>query len=108
MAMVNRFEIYMINLDPTLSADAKNTRPCVVLSPDELNHTLRTVIVAPLSSTGIRYPTRIPVNFLNGQRSIVLDQIRTVDKERLIKKIGEIERLEKQETLARLAELFAE
>ena len=106
--MVNRFEIYMINLDLTPSDDAKNTRPCVVLSPDELNHTLRTVIVAPLSSTGIRYPTRIPVNFLNGQRSIVLDQIRTVDKERLIKKIGEIDRSEKQETLARLAELFAE
>jgi mRNA interferase MazF len=98
----------MINLDLTPSDDAKNTRPCVVLSPDELNHTLRTVIVAPLSSTGIRYPTRIPVNFLNGQRSIVLDQIRTVDKERLIKKIGEIDRSEKQETLARLAELFAE
>ena len=106
--MVNRFEIYMINLDPTPSDDAKNTRPCVVISPDELNHTLRTVIIAPLSSTGMRYPTRIPVNFLNGQRSIVLDQIRTVDKERLIKKIGEIDRSEKQETLARLAELFAE
>ena len=106
--MVNRFEIYMINLDPLPSADPKNTRPCVVLSPDELNHNLSTVIVAPLTSAGINYPTRIPVNFLNGERSIVLDQIRTVDKERLFIKIGEIDRSERRETLTRLAELFAE
>jgi len=106
--MVNRFDIYMINLDPTPSSDAKNTRPCVILSPDEMNHALGTVIVAPLSSTGVGYPTRIPVNFLNGQRSIILDQIRAVDKDRLIKRIGEIDRAEKKQTLASLAELFAE
>jgi len=98
----------MINLDPALTNDPKNTRPCVVISPDEINHHLGSVIVAPLSSSGLKYPTRIPVNFLNGQRFIVLDQIRTVDKERLIKKIGEIDKTEKKETLARLAELFAE
>ena len=106
--MVNRFEIYMINLDPLPSRDAKNTRPCVIISPDELNHHLDTVIVAPLSTAGLRYPTRVPVTFLNGRRSIVLDQIRAVDKERLIKKIGEIDKSERKETLACLAELFAE
>ena len=108
MAMVNRFEVYLVNLDPEVSKDAKNTRPCVVVSPDEMNHHLTNVIVAPLSSTTTKYPTRIMTNFLNGERAIVLDQIRTVDKARLVKKIGDIESAARKETLGRLTELFAE
>ena len=106
--MVKQFEVYLVNLDPHPSADAKNTRPCVVISPDEMNRNLETVIIAPLSATKVRYPTRVPVDFLNNERFIVLDQITTVDKKRLAKKIGEIPELEAKKTLARLAELFAE
>lgn len=106
--MVKRFEVYMVNLDPEPSKDAKNTRPCVVLSPDEINRNLDSVIIAPLSSTRVMYPTRVSTQFLNSERSVVLDQIRTVDSVRLVKKIGEIDVVAQKETLARLQELFAE
>ena len=106
--MVKRFEVYLVNLDPHPSKDAKNTRPCVVISPDEVNRNLENVIIAPLSSTKVKYPTRVPTQFLNSERSVVLDQIRTVDSVRLVKKIGEIDAVTQKETLARLQELFAE
>lgn len=106
--MVKRFEIYLVNLDEQISKDAKNTRPCVVVSPDELNRNISNAIIAPLSSVTALYPTRIKVNFLNSDRMIVLDQLHTVDKTRLVKKIGEIEKEEHSEILKVLAEMFAE
>ena len=106
--MVKRFEVYLVNLDPQPSKDAKNTRPAVVISPDEMNDNLENVIIAPLSSAGAKYPTRITVNFLNNERAIVLDQIRTVDTVRLVKKIGEIDTAAQKTTLERLQEFFAE
>ena len=106
--MVNRFDVFLVNLDRELSADAKNTRPCVVISPNEMNHHIQNLIIAPLSSTAAKYPTRVTVNFLNSERSLILDQIRTVDKIRLVKKIGEIDKEAQKETLERLKELFAE
>ncbi len=106
--MVKRFDVCLVNLDAELSKDAKNTRPCVVISPDEMNAHLSNVIVAPLSSGRAGYPTRISTSFLNGERMIVLDQIRTVDKVRLVKKIGEIDKASQKATLDRLKELFAE
>ena len=106
--MVNRFDVYLVNLDAEPSKDAKNTRPCVVISPDEINRNIASVIIAPLSSAMLKYPTRIAVDFLNSERMIVLDQIRAVDKERLVKKIGEIEKGVRKQTLERLQELFAE
>ncbi len=106
--MVNRFDVYLVNLDIQVSKDAKNTRPCVVVSPDELNRNISNVIIAPLSSATAKYPTRVPVNFLGSDRMIVLDQIRTVDKVRLVKKIGEIEKSAHKHTLDRLQEMFAE
>lgn len=106
--MVNRFDVYLVNLDRQVSSDAKNTRPCVIVSPDELNRNISNVIIAPLSSATAKYPTRVAVNFLNSDRMIVLDQIRTVDKVRLVKKIGEIEKAVQKETLDRLQEMFAE
>ena len=105
--MVNRFDIYMVNIDPELSREAKNTRPCVVISPNEMNHNLRSVLIAPLSTSG-DYPTRIPVTFLNSPRSVVLDQIRTVDTSRLVKKIGELDRSQQLEVLSCIAEMFSE
>ena len=106
--MVKRFEVYLVNLDAQASKDAKNTRPCVVVSPNEMNRNITNVIIAPLSSARPKYPTRIPVTFLNSERAIVLDQIRVVDKDRLVKKIGEISKTAQKTTLERLQEMFAE
>ena len=105
--MVNRFDVFLINLDSAPSADPKNTRPGVVVSPDEVNRNLDHVIVAPLASTNARYPTRVAVDFLNSERLVILDQIRTVDKNRLVKKIGEIGGASQDVILDRIGELFA-
>lgn len=105
--MVERFDVYLVNLDAEPRSDARNTRPCVVVSPNEMNRHLKTVIVAPLSASQ-RYPTRVPVTFLSNERVVVLDQIRTVDGGRLVKRIGQIELSEQAEILRTLAELFAE
>lgn len=106
--MVERFAVYLVNLDPQPSKDPKNTRPAVVISPDELNRNIASVIVAPLASTNAEYPTRIAVDFLNGRRFVILDQIRTVDKTRLVKKIGEIDGAVRKSIVDKLQELFAE
>ena len=84
--MVKRFEVYLVNLDPVPSKDAKNTRPAVIISPNEMNDNLENVIIAPLSSTKVMYPTRVSTDFLNSERSIVLDQIRSVETVRLVKR----------------------
>jgi mRNA interferase MazF len=106
--MVARFEVYLVNLDPDVSRDPKNTRPSVVISPDELNRNIQTILIAPLSSTRLLYPTRVPVEFLGSSRAIILDQIRAVDKTRLVKKIGEIDLAAKKSVIEKLQELFAE
>jgi len=106
--MVSRFDIYLVNLDAEVSKDAKNTRPCLVISPDEMNRNLPHVIIAPISSPPNGYPTRIAIELLGGKRAVVLDQIRAVDSARLVKKIGEADASVRQEILDRLDELFAE
>jgi mRNA interferase MazF len=105
--MVTRFDVFLINLDEAPSADPKNTRPAVVVSPDELNRNVETVIIAPLSSTRAVYPTRVPVEFLDETRYVILDQIRTVDRSRLVKKIGELEKEARAAVTDRLLELFS-
>jgi len=105
--MVKQFEVYLLNLDELPSTDAKNTRPAVVISPDEMNRNVETAIVAPISSTTAKYPTRVPVEFLNSSRFVILDQIQTVDASRLVKKIGELEETAKDEVAARLIEMFS-
>lgn len=105
--MVKRFEIYLFNLDENSADDAKNTRPCVVISPNEMNQHIESVIIAPISTVNKNYPSRIDFEFLNKKRSIILDQIRTVDKSRLVKKIGDIKETTKQKVLDVLQEMFA-
>ena len=105
--MVKRFDVYLINLDERPTKDAKNTRPAVVISPDEVNRNLSSVIVAPLSSTNAKYPTRVLVDFLNDSRFVILDQMHTVDTDRLVKKIGELEKDAQASVTDRLLELFA-
>jgi mRNA interferase MazF len=107
MAMVRRFEVFLVNLDAEVTRDPKNTRPCVIISPDEVNRNLSSVIIAPLASTRVHYPTRVAVDFLNGERAVVLDQIRTVDRSRLVKKIGNIDEAFQRSIVERLQELFA-
>jgi mRNA interferase MazF len=96
--VVKRFDIYLINLDPTLGGEIKK-RPCLVISPDEMNHNISTVIIAPMTIKGKSYPTRVNCQFQGKQGQIVLDQIITVNKERLIKKLGRIDRSEQKSGL---------
>ena len=88
--VIKQYEVYLINLDPTIGHEIQKTRPCLVLSPDEMNDNIRTVIIAPMTTKSHVYPTRIPVRFDKKSGWIVLDQIRTVDKARLLKKLGRI------------------
>lgn len=104
--MVKQFEVYLINLDPTTGSEIKKTRPCVVISPNEM-HALNTVIIAPMTSSCKLYPTRIPVFFEKKEGYIVLDQIRTVDKSRLIKMLGTIGKETAHNVLKTLQEMFA-
>jgi mRNA interferase MazF len=106
--VVKRFDVYMVNMDPTVSAEAKKTRPCVVLSPDEDNRFIATVIVAPITSKGHRYPTRVPCQLEGKNCQVILDQIRTVDQVRLGQKMGRLGRPTQKAILATLAEMFAE
>ncbi len=108
MGMVaSRFEVYLVRLDPTEGHELRKTRPCLIISPDEMNRHIATVIVAPMTTKGRSYPTRIPVRFQRKTGEIVLDQIRTVDKNRLIKRLGKINEATGQKVLALLAEMFA-
>ena len=107
MGMVNRFDVYVVALDPTKGSEIKKTRPCVVISPDEMN-VLKTVIVAPMTTKGINLPTRVPLVFQEKKGQIVLDQIRTIDKKRLSKKIGVLSISTSKKVLSVLQEMFAE
>ncbi len=108
MALVAaRFEVYLVNLDPIQGHKIRKTRPCVVISPDEMNHHIGTVIVAPMTTKGRDYPTRVPVNFQRKKGQIVFDQIRTVDKNRLIKHLGKIDKVVSNRVLGVLQEIFA-
>lgn len=105
--VVRRFDVYLIALDPTVGSEIQKTRPCVVVSPDEMNRSIRTVIVAPMTTTGRLYPTRVQVEFQGKQGQIVLDQLRTVDKTRLVRKLGDIDEETRDATLNGLQEMFA-
>jgi mRNA interferase MazF len=105
---VKRGEIWLVNLDPTVGSEIQKSRPCVVVSPAELNDTLRTVIVAPMTSKGFAAPFRVPVTHAGTKGQIVLDQLRTVDKLRLVKKLGAVSAKTLTSVLVTLQEVFAE
>lgn len=104
---IRRFDVFLINLDPTQGSEIKKTRPCLIISPDEMNRYLRTIIVAPMTSRAREYPTRISCRFAGTEGEIVLDQLRTVDRNRLVKKLGVIDERTRRSVLDGLAELFA-
>jgi mRNA interferase MazF len=108
MAMVvSRFDVYLVNLDPTAGSEIQKTRPCLIISPDEMNRYIRTVIVAPMTTAGKPYPTRVACRFGDREGQIVLDQIRTIDKVRLIKRLGAIDPETQSEVISVLQRLFA-
>jgi mRNA interferase MazF len=88
--VINQYDILLVNLDPTIGHEIQKTRPCVVISPNEMNHAIKTVIIAPMTTKSNTYPTRISLIFENKDGWIVLDQIRTIDKRRVIKKLGKL------------------
>ena len=104
---VNRFEVYLVNLDPTVGSEIQKTRPCLVVSPDEMNHNIHTVIVAPLTTKGKDYPSRVACRFKAKDGQVVLDQIRTVDRARLLRKLGRLDRKTSARVLEVLQEMFA-
>lgn len=106
--MVKRGEIWLVNLDPTVGSEIQKSRPCVVVSPAEINDALRTVIVAPMTSKGFAAPFRVPVTHAGTKGLIVLDQLRTVDKQRLSRKLGAVPAKTLSTTLKVLQETFAE
>ena len=107
VSAVKRFDVFLVTLDPTVGSEIQKARPCLVISPDEMNRHIRTVIVAPLTSKGRNFPTRIPCRFQRKAGQIVLDQIRTVDKVRLVKRLGRVDKQTQAAVLQALGELFA-
>jgi len=106
--VIRRFEVYLVNLDPTLGSEIQKSRPCLVISPDEMNAHIATVIIAPMTTRGRDYPSRVACRFLGKEGQVVLDQIRTVDKSRLVKRLGVIDPGIQKQVLDTLAEIFAE
>jgi mRNA interferase MazF len=104
---IARFEIYLVSLDPTVGVEIRKTRPCLIVSPDEMNRRLLTAIVAPMTTITRAYPSRVNCRFKGKQGQVVLDQIRTVDRSRLVKKIGRLDRRAAAKVLEILREMFA-
>ena len=105
--VIDRFNIFLVRLDPTTGAETAKTRPCVVVSPDELNRAISTVIIAPMTTTRRGWPTRVEISFQGKTGEIALDQIRTVDKVRLVKRLGKLDSATAAAVLDTLGELFA-
>lgn len=103
-----RGEVFLVRLDPTLGSEIQKTRPCLVVSPNELNQYLRTVIVAPMTTAGRAYPWRVPCRFQRRSGFVALDQLRTVDVERLVRRLGHLGPQTVTTVLRRLQELFAQ
>ena len=106
--VINQYNVYLINLDPTVGHEIKKTRPCLVISPDEMNHNIDTIVIAPMTTKSHAYPTRVSVKFGGKNGWIVLDQIRTVDKIRLINQLGKITKKETIEVKRVLKEMLVD
>lgn len=105
---VKQYQLVLVNLDPTLGSEIQKTRPCVIVSPNEINDNLRTVVIAPMTSTSRNYPTRVKVKHNNQEGWIVIDQIRTIDKIRFVKKLGSLTEKEIRECKRVIRETFVD
>ena len=107
MGMVNRGEIYLVNLDPTVSSGVQKTRPCVVVSPNEMNQYIPTIVIAPMTTKQRDYKSRVAINFDGKRGRVMLDQIGTIDKKRLITRLGALSVKELKAVLSVIQEMFA-
>ncbi len=105
---VKQYQIVLVNLDPSLGSEIQKTRPCVIVSPNELNDNLRTVVIAPMTSTSRKYPTRVKIKHNNQEGWVVIDQIRTIDKVRIVKKFSSLSEKEIRECKRVLRETFVD
>ena len=105
---INQYDIVLVNLDPTVGSEIKKTRPCIVISPDEMNKYLKTIVIAPLTSTSRPYPTRIELKQAKTKGWIVLDQIRTIDRVRITKQLGKLTVSEIESVKAVIMETFVD
>ncbi|MCO5234863.1 MAG: type II toxin-antitoxin system PemK/MazF family toxin [Chitinophagaceae bacterium] len=105
---IKQYELVLVNLDPTVGSEIKKTRPCAVISPDEMNKYLQTIVVAPLTSSSKPYPTRVEITQTKTKGWVVLDQIRTVDRTRIIKKLGALTKSEIETVKAVIKETYVE
>jgi mRNA interferase MazF len=105
-APIRRFDIYLVNLDPTIGAEMRKSRPCLVVSPDDMHRHIRTVIVAPMTSSVHGYPTRVAIRFQRKDGEVALDQLRAIDRARLVRRLGAADRAISATVAARLVELF--
>jgi mRNA interferase MazF len=103
---VQRYDVYLVELDPTQGSEIEKTRPCVIVSPDEMNRYIRTVIIAPMTSTQRDYPTRVNLTFQRKKGQVVLDRVRTVDKSRLVSRLGVLPEARAREVAGILEEMF--
>lgn len=105
---INQYQIFLVNLDPTIGSEIRKTRPCVVISPNEMNKYLHTVVIAPMTTSSKNYPTRFEIKHDNKMAWIVLDQIRTIDKQRIIKPLGRLSKPEIKEVKSIIKETFVD
>ena len=105
---MRQYDVYLINLDPTIGHEMKNMRPCVVLSPDEMNDNIGTVIIAPMTTKSHDYPSRVGIDFEGKSGLVVLDQIRTIDKKRVMKRLGKIKEKEIRKIKKIIMEMLVE
>jgi mRNA interferase MazF len=105
---MKQYEIYLIALDPTVGHEIKKTRPCVIISPNEMNDNIGTIIIAPMTTKSHEYPSRISIKFMKKEGWIMLDQIRCIDKSRLVKKLGVLEEKDSRKVKEILKEMFVE
>ncbi len=105
---VNRFDVFLVNLDPIIGSEIRKTRPCLIISPNEMNRNIRTVIIAPMTTKVRRYPTRVACKFQRKEGQIIIDQICTIDKSRLVQKLGKLDRETRVKVLNTLPEMFGE
>ena len=104
--VVRRFEVYLVALDPTVGSEIRKTRPCLVISPNSMNRYIRTVIIAPMTTRGRGYPSRVACRFQGREGEIVLDQLRAVDKSRMVKRLGHVGLSVRKAVLQGLADIF--
>jgi mRNA interferase MazF len=105
---IRQYQIVLVNLDPTIGSEMKKTRPCVVISPNEMNKFLQTIVIAPLTTSSKPYPTRVEIKHNKKKGWIVLDQIRTIDRQRILHELGHLKESEISETKSVLQETYVD